>query len=369
MAKLLKGDITNNVLELNLLDESVNLLSTGGTPTVVTKHSGINVNEQIVGDIPDDKYKYVLPYDERVKGLHIGTSCTSIGSYSFAGADELAGSLVIPDSVITIGDYAFIDCDNITSLTIGGNVNSIGSYAFKNCDFTGTLTIPSNIENINNNTFENATINITNLDLGDVKIIGDYAFSNLGHVGPLSISDSVTTIGEYAFNGGSSITSLTLGNNELLTRLERGVFQNCLNISSITMGDNIVSVGNYAFRSCAGLTEINWGSNITSIGSLCFNNCSSLTEITIPGSITDIGGFAFRECTEVTAVNIYCSSDVFEPFNNQFFGCNKVVSLNVRADDNSWDRFVTYPEINNIIYGYAFGLGAGDGTLELNKIL
>ena len=229
MAKLLKGSITNDVLELNLLDEAINLLSTGSTPTVVIKHSGINVNEQIVGDIPDDKYKYVSPYNERVKGLHIGTSCTSIGSYSFAGAKELAGSLVIPDSVITIGDYAFIDCNNITSLTIGNNVNSIGN--------------------------------------------------------------------------------------------------------------------------------------------LCFKDCSSLTEITIPGSITDIGGFAFRECTEVTAVNIYCSSDVFEPFNNQFIGCNKVVSLNVRADDNSWDRFVTDPEINNIIFGYVFGLGAGDGTLELNKIL
>ena len=252
MAKLLKGSITNDVLELNLLDEAINLLSTGSTPTVVIKHSGINVNEQIVGDIPDDKYKYVSPYNERVKGLHIGTSCTSIGSYSFAGAKELAGSLVIPDSVITIGDYAFIDCNNITS---------------------------------------------------------------------------------------------------------------------ITMGDNIVSVGSYAFQQNLQLTEINWGSNITSIGNLCFKDCSSLTEITIPGSITDIGGFAFRECTEVTAVNIYCSSDVFEPFNNQFIGCNKVVSLNVRADDNSWDRFVTDPEINNIIFGYVFGLGAGDGTLELNKIL
>ena len=135
------------------------------------------------------------------------------------------------------------------------------------------------------------------------------------------------------------------------------------------MGDNIVSVGNYAFQRNLQLTEINWGSNITSIGIRCFKDCSSLTEITIPGSITYIGGLAFSDCTEVTAVNIYCSSDLFEPFENQFIGCNKVVSLNVRSDDESWDRFLSNPETSNIIFGFAFGLGAGDGTLELNKIL
>jgi hypothetical protein len=229
MAKLLKGSITNNVLELNLLDESINLLSTGSTPTVVIKHSGINVNEQIVGDIPDDKYKYVLPYDERVKGLHIGTSCTSIGSYSFAGASELAGSLVIPDSVITINNYAFIDCNNITSIIIGRNV--------------------------------------------------------------------------------------------------------------------------------------------TSIGSLCFTDCTGLTEITIPNSITDLSELVFSGCINVNTINIYCSSDVFEPFENQFSGCINTITINVRSDDNSWDKFVTNPEVNNIIQGGLFGAGAGNGTLELNKIL
>ena len=144
MSKTYKGDVTGNVVELNLLDAIEGTLPNLGTPTVVTRNTGPNVVEQIVGDITSSSGFY---FDSTVKGLVIGTSCTSIGSSAFYYCSGLTGDLVIPDSVTTIegGSYAgaFIGCSGVTSLTIGNSVTSIGDYAFYNCyGFTDSLVIP-----------------------------------------------------------------------------------------------------------------------------------------------------------------------------------------------------------------------------------
>ena len=95
MSKLFKGNVTNNVVELNLLDPA-------GTPTVIAKNTGANVVEQIVGDIPANYYASGSNGGYDVKGLVIGTSCTSIGDLAFYDCRSLTGNLVIPDSVTSL---------------------------------------------------------------------------------------------------------------------------------------------------------------------------------------------------------------------------------------------------------------------------
>ena len=147
MSKLFKGNVTNNVVELNLLDPV-------GTPTVITKNTGVNVVEQIVGDIPASQYAGGSNGGYTVKGLVIGTSCTSIGSNAFAFCDSLIGDLVIPNSVTSIGDNAFNACVNLTgSLTIGNSVTSIGAYAFADTTFGGAIVIPDNVTSIGSYAF------------------------------------------------------------------------------------------------------------------------------------------------------------------------------------------------------------------------
>jgi len=102
-----------------------------GTPTVVYDDgAAVGNTDQIQGDIPDN-WKST---DSSLKGLVIGTSCTSIGSNAFYYCAGLTGSLVIPDSVTTIGPNAFAQSvfgsGSITSLTIGSGITSIGSAAF-----------------------------------------------------------------------------------------------------------------------------------------------------------------------------------------------------------------------------------------------
>ena len=95
------------------------------------------------------------------------------------------------------------------------------------------------------------------------------------------IGDEVTSIGDYAF-------------------------YDCSNLTSVTIGNSVTSIGGGAFRGCSGLTSVTIPNSVTSIGNGAFSNCSGLTSVTIPNSVTSIGDWAFMGCSDlisVTALN------------------------------------------------------------------
>ncbi len=140
MSKFFKGDVTNGVVEFNLLDPAVGA-GGGTTATVVTKNTGANVVEKITGDIPASQYAGGSNGGYTVKGLVIGTSCTSIGNYAFNTCTNLTGDLVIPNSVTSIGAYAFADTTFGGAIVIPDSVTSIGSYAFYYCNSFTSLYV------------------------------------------------------------------------------------------------------------------------------------------------------------------------------------------------------------------------------------
>jgi len=182
MSKTYKGDVTGNVVELNLLDANEGTLPNLGTPTVVTRNTGPNDVTQVVGDITSSSGFYS---DLSVKGSVIGTSCTNIGDYAFSECG-LTGSLTIPNSVTTIGSGAFSYLGIVTpigTLTIGNSVTSIGSYAFSYSYFTGDLIIPDSVTTIGDSGF------------------ADWNFTHVMFNGNIVIGSGVTSIGSSAFYG------------------------------------------------------------------------------------------------------------------------------------------------------------------------
>ncbi len=161
---------------------------------------------------------------------------TTIGDDAFYNCSGFTGSLTIPNSVVTIGNYAFIGCGFTGSLTIGNSVTTIGNYAFCNCSgFTGSLTIPNSVVTISN-----------------------YAFFNCsGFTGSLTIPNSVATIGNYAFMDCNSFTgSLTIGNS--VTTIANQAFYGCNGFSGdLTIGTSVTSIGSSAFYGCSGFTSMN----------------------------------------------------------------------------------------------------------------
>ncbi len=225
-------------------------------------------------------------------------------------------STVIPESVISIGVYAFSGCDNLTSITIPDGVTSIRDYAFDNCSSLTSINIPESVTIISGNVFRgcNSLISII-VEEGNTAydsredcnaIIESNTNTLITGCSATVIPESVTNIGYLAFYGCSNLTSITIP--EGVTNIGNYAFDNCSSLTSITIPESVTSIGWYAFYDCSSLTSITIPENVTSIGNHAFSDCTSLTSITIPENVTSIGENAFYECNSL--ISITCKATV-----------------------------------------------------------
>ena len=164
---------------------------------------------------------------------------------------RLIESIIIPDTVINIGNYAFYGMITLTSITFGNGVINIGDYAFYGCEWLETATLPNSLISI-----------------------GDYAFQNCYDLAKINIPDNVTSIGDSAFQYCSSLTSVVIPDG--VTSIGNSVFRGCYNLTSIVIPDSVTSIGDYAFYYCSKLTSVAIGNGVTSIGIQAFDSCNSL---------------------------------------------------------------------------------------------
>ena len=200
----------------------------------------------------------------------------------YINGEELSGELVIPDGIIYIGDYAFYDCDLITSVTIPDSVTSIGNSAFSGCGSLESVTIGNGVTSI-----------------------GNSAFSGCGSLESVTIGNGVTSIGGSAFGYCDSLTSVTIPDS--VTSIGGSAFGYCFSLKSVTIGNGVTKIGHSAFRNTS-LTSIIIPDSVTSISDRTFASCTSLKRITIPYSVTYIGDEAFAGCSSLES--IYYQGDI-----------------------------------------------------------
>ena len=216
-------------------------------------------------------------------------------------------NVTIPNSVTTIGNYAFSGCTGLTSVTIPNSVTSIGSAAFYGCSGLASVTIPNSVTSI-----------------------GDSAFSDCSGLTSVTIPVSVTSIEGSAFSGCTGLTSVTIPNT--VTSIGARAFVGCSGLSSVTIPDSVTSIGTQTFAGCSGLTSVVIPHGVTSIGVWAFSGCSSLISVTIPDSITSIpesryhygySSDAFLECENLTETRI-CVTDMAR-------WCTNAINSNLRG--------------------------------------
>ena len=250
----------------------------------------------------------------------IPDSVTSIGNYAFDGCDRLT-SVTIPDSVTSIGNYAFDWCDSLTSVTIGNSVASIGNRAFYNCDSLISITIPDSVTSIGNYAFEDCD-RLASVTIPDsVTSIGEKVFIFCDSLTSVTIGNSVTSIGNYAFSNCDSLERITVDiNNKYYSNDEYGVlfnkdkttliqYPNGNTRTTYTIPDSVTRIGEFAFSDSESLTSVTIGNSVTSIGELAFSDCESLTSVTIAYSVKSIGDYAFSNCDSLTDVYYFGTED------------------------------------------------------------
>lgn len=251
----------------------------------------------------------------------IPNSVNSIGNGAFRDCKCLT-SVTIPNSVTSIGSAAFRSCTNLTTITVDTNntkydsrnncnaiietetntliagcmntiipnsVTSIGEYAFYYCSGLTNVCIPKSVSTIGNNAFSGCSgLTTITIDADNIKydsrdncnaIIETETNTLIDGCMNTAIPNSVTAIGYCAFSG-------------------------CTGLTSVTIPNSVITIGDYAFLFCKGLTSVTIPNSVITIGDYAFGGCYGLTSITIPNSVTSIGNSSFIDCGVLTSVTL-----------------------------------------------------------------
>lgn len=330
------------------------------------------------------------PGGDPLTSVTIPDTVQTIGRYAFRG-NQLT-EITIPGSVTSIGDYAFRE-SNLRTVVILDGVKTIGEGAFAENQIT-ELTLPGSATSIGNEAFESNALTEVIIPSG-VEAIGVYAFAR-NHISELSLPDSVTSIGDRAFIGnkltevtipfgvefiGASafdfcdeLTSFTVDPANSNYSSEDGVLFNKDKTTLIrfpaahvqtdyVVPEGVASIGDSAFQLCMALVSVSIPDSVTSVGSYAFAYSPELVTVTGGDFITGMGINTFDECTKLK--NITISTLVTSIGDYMFNSCRSlesvtiphgVTSIGYRAfgDCTSLGAITIPAEVDNM-GSYAFG--------------
>jgi hypothetical protein len=215
--------------------------------------------------------------------------------------------------VTAIGDLAFFNCLQLTSITIPKSVTTIGTQAFS-CTGLTNITIPNG-----------------------VILIGDHAFYGNLLLTCVTIPNSVTYISEEAFDNCSALLAINVDPlNGFYSSLDGVLFNKnrtmlmqfpCGRAGSYTVPGGVTTIRSFAFANCAGLTNVTIPNGVTAIGSFAFLRCSSLVSIRIPASVTYLGGSDFMICGSLLEITVDPLNACYSSLDGVLFNKNRTTLI------------------------------------------
>ena len=188
--------------------------------------------------------------------------------------------------VFEIGDKAFADNNNVTTVILQNGIWGIGEYAFENCKSLRSINLPESLHLLQGDAFANC-VNLTSINIpSEVEVMGH----------------SIDNDGDYAtrstgiFKGCSNLKTIIF--NDGIKKIDSNLFCDCTGLQSITIPNSVEVLGGLAFFGCINLEHVVFekDSQLIEIGDLAFERCYKLNSISIPDSVESIGDRAFSKC-------------------------------------------------------------------------
>lgn len=354
---------------------------------------GVDWEQGMGADVVIDGIYYVLNEENATATV----TNYSNGPSQTAGT-EYSGDIVIPETIITesgktytvtaVGDYAFIECTLLSSITMPSSLTEIGRRAFMGCVELESAELPNSLTTIGERAFEGCT-NLMTFDFpSSLKSIGESAFSRTGwydlqpeglvYAGTVAyhykgtipedthllIQEGTTSIADAAFYADEKYY-LEIDNYEGLLSVDIpnsvkyignfAFIDDCINLQHVSIGSGVEDMGNCAFAWIPNLTDVTISEGVKLIGKQMFSGCPNLKRIIIPNSVEVIKyrAFAAEEdeefgyieepaCISLTDVTIGSGVKTIEAF--AFSGCTALTRVTclattppVMADDNCFD--------------------------------
>lgn len=273
----------------------------------------------LVSDNGNNSYTGAITIPDNI--LYQGQSYDVVGiaDNAFKGSTALT-SVIIPNSVKSIGYNAFYGCSGLESIEIPDGVEKIDKYAFNGCTKLSKVVLPESDIIFGNNIFSGCTSLpvIDNLRYADTylveavdktlttynilettKYIGSDAFNKCSNLSKIKIPEKVRFVGEYAFDDCKSLpikNNIRYADTYLVEAIDK-------TLDTYIIDEKTKFIGSWAFYGCSAMSSVSIPENVLLIANLAFRNCSSLTEITIPENVICIEEDAFKGCTNIKKLN------------------------------------------------------------------
>ena len=248
-------------------------------------------------------------------------------------SNSYSGDIVIPSTyngktVTAIGDLAFDDCVNLTSVSIPNTVKVIEENAFRGCESLIAVSIPASVDSIGAYAFYQAALKRVTLEDGS-KALKMWRGGTWNGYTPFS-STSIETLyvgrnlvsGQNAFRGFTTIKYLTFG--EQVTGVCADEFKSCKGLRSVDFGQSITSIGDNAFYDCDTLATVTLPESVGIIGDAAFYDCEMLAKINIPDKVRVIHASTFQYCGNLAAIVIPANIDSIGAYAFHYSGLKKV---------------------------------------------
>ncbi|MBO4939081.1 MAG: leucine-rich repeat protein [Oscillospiraceae bacterium] len=199
--------------------------------------------------------------------------------------------VILPETLKTIGDNAFLDCFALASIELPDGLVSIGQQAFEETALTAVV-IPDSVTEMGAEAFQYCPL--TELKLSEnLTVIPSTAFSYCDELTAVVIPEAVTEIGAGAFECCKALTEIVIPGN--VTRIGARAFQVCDALTSVTLPGSLTYIGSGAFGGCIALEEIVIPANVETLGASAFGGCTGLAEITFEGAAPGFDTYVFRD--------------------------------------------------------------------------